>query len=146
MDAALTVLAILFGWLFTVATAWALGTLLLRKLSFVFYRWEERLFSFLVGAALLSAIIFALCAAHLARKGLFLVLGLAIIFFALRSGAHRPSGDTFPPLPRLWRWVFLLVFSAFTALYFLNALAPESSPDGMTTQSGRFVSNHRPRS
>jgi hypothetical protein len=136
MHAALTVIAILFGWLFTVATAWALGTLLLRKLALVFYCWEERLFAFLVGAALLSSIIFVLCAAHLAWKGLFLVLGFAIILYALRSGAHRPSGDTFPPLPRLWRWLFLVVFSAFTSLYFLNALMPESSPDGMSYHLG----------
>ena len=136
MHAALTVLAILFGWLFTVATAWALGTLLLRKLSLVFYRWEERLFAFLVGAALLSAIVFALCAAQLAWKSLFLVLGLAIIFLALRSGAHRPRGDLFPPLPALWRRIFLVVFSAFTVLYFINALEPESSPDGMAYHLG----------
>ena len=136
MHATLTVLAILFGWLFTVATAWALGTLLLRKLSLVFYRWEERLFAFIVGAALLSAIVFVLCAAHLAWKVLFLVLGLAIILYALRSGAHRPQGDSFPPLPQHWRWVFLVIFSAFTVLYFINALEPESSPDGMSYHLG----------
>jgi hypothetical protein len=136
MHAVWTVLAILFGWLFTVATAWALGTLLLRKLSLVFYRWEERLFAFLVGAALLSAIVFALCAAHLAWKPLFLVLGLAIIFYALRMGAHHPRGDSFAPLPRRWRWVFLAVFGAFTVLYFINALEPESSPDGMAYHLG----------
>jgi hypothetical protein len=136
MHAALTVLAILFGWLFTVATAWALGTLLLRKLSLPFYRSEERLSAFLVGAALLSAIVFVLCAAQLAWKALFLVLGLAIIVYALRSGAHRPRGDSFSPLPRLWRWVFLVVFSVFTVLYFINALEPESSPDGMSYHLG----------
>jgi hypothetical protein len=136
MHAALTVLAILFGWLFTVATAWALGTLLLRKLSLVFYRWEEPLFAFLVGAALLSTIVFVLCAAHLAWKALFLVLGLAIILYALRSGAHKPRGNSFPPLPQRWRWVFLVIFSAFTVLYFINALEPESSPDGMSYHLG----------
>ena len=136
MHAALTVLAILFGWLFTVATAWALGTLLLRKISLPFYRSEDRLFAFLVGAALLSAIVFVLCAAQLAWKALFLVLGLAIIVYALRSGAHRPRGDSFSPLPRLWRWVFLVVFSVFTVLYFINALEPESSPDGMSYHLG----------
>jgi hypothetical protein len=136
MHAALTVLAILFGWLFTVATAWALGTLLIRKLSLPFYHWEERLFAFLVGAALLSAIVFVLCAANLAWKALFLVLGLAIILYALHSGAHRPRGESFPPLPRLWRYVFLVVFGAFTFLYFFNALAPESSPDGMSYHLG----------
>jgi len=136
MHAALTVLAILFGWLFTVATAWALGTLLLRRLSLVFYRWEEPLFAFLIGAALLSAIVFVLCAAHLAWKALFLVIGLVIICYALRSGAHRPRGDSFPPLPQRWRWVFLVIFSAFTVLYFINALEPESSPDGMAYHLG----------
>src|SRR6202035_3320680 len=136
MHAALTVLAILFGWLFTVTTAWALGTLLLRKLSLVFYCWEERLFAFIVGAALLSAVVFVLCAAQLAWKALFLVLGLAIIAYALRSGAHRPRGDSFPPLPQLWRWVFLVVFNAFTVLYFINALEPESSPGGMSYHLG----------
>jgi hypothetical protein len=145
MHAALTVLAILFGWLFTVATAWALGTLLLRKLSLVFYFWEERLFAFLVGAALLSAIVFVLCAAHLAWKPLFLVLGLAIIFYALRMGAHHPRGESFAPLPWRWRWVFLAVFSVFTVLYFINALEPESSPDGMAYHLGvvaKYQRNH----
>jgi hypothetical protein len=145
MHAALTVLAILFGWLFTVATAWALGTLLLRKLSLVFYFWEERLFAFLVGAALLSAIVFVLCAAHLAWKPLFLVLGLAIIFYAVRMGAHHPRGEAFAALPWRWRWVFLAVFSAFTVLYFINALEPESSPDGMAYHLGvvaKYQRNH----
>jgi hypothetical protein len=136
MHAVLTVLAILFGWLFTVATAWALGTLLLRKLLLVFYRWEERLFAFLIGAALLSAIVFVLCAMHLAWKALFLVIGLAIIFYALRSGAHKPRGDSLTPLPQRWRWVFLVIFGAFTVLYFINALEPESSPDGMSYHLG----------
>lgn len=136
MHAALTVLAILFGWLFTVVTAWALGTLLLRKLSLVFYRGEERLFAFIVGSALLSAIVFVLCAVQLGWKSLFLVLGIAIILYALRSGAHHPRGDSFPPLPRVPRWIFLVVFSAFTVIYFINALEPESSPDGMAYHLG----------
>ena len=136
MHAALTVLAILFGWLFTVATAWALGTLLLRKLSLVFYRSEEPCFAFLVGAGILSAIIFLLCAGHLAWKALFLALGLAIIIYALRSGAHRPRGNLSAPLPARWRWVFLVIFGAFTILYFINALEPESSPDGMSYHLG----------
>ena len=143
MHAALTILAILFGWLFTVATAWALGTLLIRKLSLVFYSSEERLFAFIVGAALLSAIVFLLCAAHLAWKGLFLILGLAIIAYALRTGANQPRGGSFPPLPRLWRWTFLIIFGAFTFLYFFNALAPESSPDGMAYHLGVIAKYQR---
>ncbi len=136
MHAALTVLAILFGWLFTVATAWAFGTLLLRKLSLLFYRSEEVCFAFLVGSAILSAVVFVLCAVHLAWKALFLVLGFAIICYALRSGAHRPRGNPSAPWPPRWRWIFVVIFSAFTVLYFINALEPESSPDGMSYHLG----------
>ena len=54
------VLAILFGASLTIVTAWSLGAILLRKLSLALYRAEERLLAFLVGSALLSAIMFVL--------------------------------------------------------------------------------------
>ena len=70
-------------------------------------------------------------------KPLFLVLGLAIIFYALHIRALIiQRGGPFPPLPQRWRWVFLVVFGAFTVLYFINALEPESSPDGMSYHLG----------
>src|SRR5450755_1659643 len=119
------VLSILFGATFLVATAWALGTMVLRKLGVTFYRVEERLFGFVVGAACLSAIVFALSTVKLASKGVFLALGLAIIGYALYSGAHRPNGDEFPRLSAMWKWIFALVFSVFTVVYFFNAMAPE---------------------
>jgi hypothetical protein len=125
------VLSILFGATFLVATAWALGTIVLRKLGVTLYRVEERLFGFVVGAACLSAIVFALSTIKLASKGVFLALGLAIIGYALYSGAHRPNGDEFPRLSAMWKWIFALVFSVFTVVYFFNAMAPEMSPDGM---------------
>ena len=123
--------AILFGALFTVSTAWALGAILFRRLSLVFEAWEERLLSFVVGSACLSAIVFALSAVKLIRRGVLLVLGLALIGYAVGSGAFRSSGKTFPPLPRLWRWVFIVCFAAFLYLAFFHALMPEASPDGM---------------
>ena len=143
MHAALTVLMILFGAVFTVATAWALGTLLIRKLSLVFYRSEERLFAFLTGSALLSGIVFLLCAARLAWKPVILVLGLGIIAYSLYRGAQRPRGESFGALPRRWRWIFAIIFGAFTVLYFLNALEPESSPDGMAYHLGVIAKYQR---
>jgi hypothetical protein len=125
------VLNVLFGASFAVATAWALGAILLRKLSLSLYRIEERLFSFVVGSACLSALVFVLATVKLVRKGVFLTLGLLIIGYALYSGAHRSCGKEFPRLSPAWRWLFLASFGAFTVLYFFNALAPESSPDGM---------------
>jgi hypothetical protein len=125
------VLAILFGALFTVWTAWALGAILFRRLALVLEAWEERLLAFVVGSAGLSAIVFALSAVKFVRRGVLLVLGLALIGYAGNSGAFRFSGKPFPPLPRLWRWVFILCFAAFTYLAFFHALMPEASPDGM---------------
>lgn len=133
------VLGILFGVAFTTATAWALGAVLLRRLSVVLYRVEERLFAFLLGSACLSAIMFVLAALHLVHKGVLLAIGILAIGYAFYSGAHRLKGNEFPPLPRLWKWVFSAIFAVFTVLYFSNALAPEVSPDGMAYHLGEVA-------
>ncbi len=133
------VIPVLFGALFTVATAWSLGLLLFRKLALVFHAWEERLLAFVAGSACLSAIMFLLSVTRLARRGILLVLALAIVGYAAYSGAFRRAGKPFPPLPRLWRWVFVLAFAAFTYVGFFNALAPEHSPDGMSYHLGEVL-------
>lgn len=133
------VLGILFGAGFTVATAWALGAILLRRLSLTLYKAEERLFAFLVGSACLSGIVFLLASLKLVRKGVLLPIGILAIGYALFSGAHRASGREFLPIPRLWKLVFALAFGFFTVLYFFNALAPEISPDGMAYHLGEVA-------
>src|SRR5580658_3563600 len=125
------ILPILFGALFTVATAWSLGMLLLRRLAASFDPWERRLLAFFVGSACLSAILFALSAAHLAYRGVLLGLGLGSIGYAVYSGAFRFPRKAFAPLAPLWRWIFIAAFAAFTWYGFFNALAPEHSSDGM---------------
>src|ERR1700687_1396917 len=90
----------LFGAAFTVGIAWAIGTLLLLR------RVEERLIAIVVGLACLSTIVLALCATGLARKGVFLALGLVAIIVAVRSG-----GGPFPDLPLLWKWEFGITFT-----------------------------------
>jgi hypothetical protein len=137
------VIPVLFGAFFTVAIAWSLGMLLFRKLSLVFHKWEERLLAFVAGSACLSAIMFLLSATRLVRRGILLVLGLAIIGYAVYSGAFRFSGKQFPPLPRLWRWVFGVGFAAFSYVGFFNALAPEHSPDGMSYHLGEVLKYQR---
>jgi hypothetical protein len=133
------VLAILFGASFTVATAWSLGAILLRKLSLTLYRVEERLFAFLLGSACLSALMFVLAALKLVRRGILLPLGILLIGYAIYSGAHRSKGPVFSPIPRLWKLVFAVGFGFFTVLYFFNALAPEVSPDGMAYHLGEVA-------
>ena len=122
----------MFGALFTVATAWSLGMLLLRKLAASLDAWEQRLLAFVAGSACLSEIMFVLSAARLVHRGILLAVGLAIIGYAVYSGAFRPPEKPFPPLPPLWRWVFIAAFAAFTWYGFFNALAPEHSSDGMS--------------
>jgi 4-amino-4-deoxy-L-arabinose transferase-like glycosyltransferase len=133
----------LFGALFTVAVALALGSLLLRKLSLPLYRIEERLFSFLVGSACLSMIVFAMAVIKVAQGRYFFLLGSLIIGYALFKKVHRPKGNEFPPLPRMWTWLFAVVFTAFTILYFVNAMAPEMSSDGMSYHLGEVSKYYR---
>lgn len=136
---------VLFGAVFTAATALALGKLLLRQLGLKFHRVEEHVFAFATGAACLSLLVFLLTAAQLARKGVFLALGLLVIGMAIRRGAHRPLGEPFPPLPRLWRILFGAIFAFFTVVYFANAMAPEMSPDGSSYHLGLVARYMRER-
>src|SRR5260370_22487283 len=111
-----SVIYALFGAPFTLITDWALGSLLLRKFSTSLYRLEERLLAIVTGSAGLSAIVFALCAAGLARKGIYLALGLLVIVSTVWSGAHRPRGERSPALPRLWELLFVIVFVVLSAV------------------------------
>jgi len=123
---------ILFGAAFTVAVCMALGALLVARLGLRFHREEEPLFRFLLGAPCLSLVVFLLASAGLARKGVFLAVGLAALAacWRLRGAGLQPAGDPLPALPRLWRRLFWAVFGVFTLLYFFNAMAPEISADG----------------
>ena len=136
---------ILFGTAFTVAVCLALGRMLLRRLSAPLYRQEELPLAFVVGAACLSLIVFLLCALQLVYDGVFLAVGLIVLGLAIRSGAHRSSGEQFPALPKIWRYLFIGIFTIFGVLYFSNAMAPEMSPDGSSYHLGiigRYYSNH----
>jgi len=138
-------LSILFGAGFTVAVSLALGRMLLRALSIRLYRQEEHPLAFVVGAACLSVLTFVLCALRVAHRGVFLIVGLAVLALAIRRGAHRPSGESFPALAPFWRWLFVAIFSVYSVLYFFNAMAPEMSPDGIGYHLGlvsRYLRAH----
>jgi len=123
----------LIGTSFTLAVAWALGAILLRKLSPSLQRLEQRLLAITTGSALLSAIVFALCAAGIARKGFYLSAGLLAGIFFFRFRAHRVSGDKrFEPIPRAWQVLFVVVFGVLTVLHLFNATTPEIYPGDVT--------------
>jgi hypothetical protein len=138
-------LKILFGGLFTFLTAVALGKLLLRGLKLRFYRTEETLLAYMAGSACLSGIVFVLTAAQLARTGVFLAVGVLAIGLALRRGLLRDVGEPLPALPPFWKHFFGLIFTVFLLAYCLNAMLPESSPDGSTYHLGlvaRYLREH----
>jgi hypothetical protein len=137
------VIPVLWGALLTLVTAWSLGMLLFRKLSLAFHKWEERLLAFIAGGACLSAVMFVLAVVRVVRRGVLLVLALAIIGYAARSGVWRSLGKPLPPLSKAWRWIFGLGFAAFTYVGFFNALAPEHSSDGMAYHLGEVLKYSR---
>jgi hypothetical protein len=130
---------ILFGAAFTVAVSVAVGALLVARLRLTFHRWEAALIEFVAGAGCLSFLIAVLCTLHVARKGVFLWGGLAVIALALRQESRHPRRKSLPAMPLTWMTTFFLIFSAFFIYYFFNALAPEVSPDGSGYHLGNVV-------
>ncbi len=123
-----SVLSILFGAGFTVATGYATGKLLLSRLRVPLHRQEQHLFSFMAGMACYSLLIFFLAAAHIAYSAVFLAVGALLMVLAWRT--KLPAASSLPPLGKLWQWVAALSLLPFGIVYFVNALAPEWSPDG----------------
>ena len=139
------VFSILFGAGFTVGVSVALGSLLVARLRLTLYRLEAALIAFVAGSGLLSFAIALLCGAHLARKGVFLWGGLGIIALAWWSTRGRPKRRELPAVPLDWLTAFWIVFALFGIYYFVNALAPEVSPDGSGYHLGnvaRMWRNH----
>jgi hypothetical protein len=130
---------ILFGALFTVAVMTSLGGLVLRWLGLRFHRQEERLFAFVTGAASLSLLVFVLASVHAVYKGVFVAVGLAILAAAVRLRLWRAVGGALAPLARGWRLLFWPLFLVFAYVYFINAMAPETSPDGSAYHLGLVI-------
>lgn len=128
------VVYIIFGAVFTVAVSWSLGKVLLRAGRLKFHREEEHLFAFLTGAPLLSLIVFLCCTLGIARKGVFLWVGIAALLGGWRRKRRASRG--FAPIERGWAIPSGAIFTIYAALYVCNAMAPEYSPDGSTYHLG----------
>ena len=133
---------ILFGWLLTAGAAFGLGRILIHRLKLPLYREEEIGFSFLLGSAVLSELVFALAAVHVVYKGLSLVCGVAAI---LGAWLIRPALPSLPALPRRWIYGFAPLAIVFGVLMFANAMAPEMSPDGSSYHLGLVAGTYRER-
>jgi len=134
------VAAILFGALFTVATATALGTLLLGKAC---ADWPIR---FTVGAGALSFLVLMLGLSHLVYPASFAILGVAAIT-ACRPWKVRRVGKTIGRIGTISisNIILFVILIAYFYIYFLKAIAPEVSPDGSSYHLGltaRYLREH----
>src|SRR5712692_6134740 len=125
-------LAALFGAAFTVAACYAVGAVLLEKLRVRPLRRGEQIpLAFVLGAACLHVLMFVLFASHLAYRPVLVGLcGAAGLAGCLRP-LFRPRQPARPAAPRRLESLVPLIGGApFFLLYFINAWAPEASPDG----------------
>src|ERR1035441_5659335 len=120
--------ATLFGAAFTLAAAYALGLLAMRKHP------APPEITLGIGAAAESVLVFLLLLFHLAHWSVFLGIGVAAMVAAWRwrgsgAGAYAPAPIRIP----LAGWV---IFGAYGVWYLVNVLAPESIADGITYHLG----------
>jgi 4-amino-4-deoxy-L-arabinose transferase-like glycosyltransferase len=136
-------LYILFGAAFTIAFCFGAGRLLLARLRLPLDRAETHLFAFLLGAVLVSNLIFLLCALHLEHRGVLMAMGAGVIWLGAR--ASLPSHIAPKGMVGRWRYLLLAAGLAYGFLYLFNAMAPEISPDGSTyhlSLVSRYVREH----
>lgn len=126
-------LSIWFGAAFTIAVCVALGSLCFGR---ILKTWPVR---FVVGSALLNLAVFALCCLQLAYPLIFAALGAAILYLWLKH--EQPQWH----FRQISNYLLAAAFAAYFILYFFNAMAPETSPDGSTYHLGlvaRYLRGH----
>jgi 4-amino-4-deoxy-L-arabinose transferase-like glycosyltransferase len=136
---------ILLAFVLTALTSMSLGLLLLRGLRLRLHRIEHQVLAYLCGAALLSLAVFLLAAAHLVYKGVLLTVAMLSVAACVYTRAWRDGGAPLPPVPRPWLGLLAVVYAVFGYAYFVHAMAPEHSPDGMTyhvTVAARYYREH----
>ena len=120
----MALLSTLFGAAFTLATAYSLGAILMRKHPAP----PEILLA--AGAAAESMLVFVLLLCHLAHWGAFAALGVMSIVAGWR---FRGKAASEPIRIARAAWV---IFGAYGVWYLVNALAPETIADGITYHLG----------
>ena len=114
---------------------WSAGRLALARLPGFLPRLtkaEAALFSFGTGAALLSALLFALGLANLYYDAVFAaLLAGAPLAWAAWGRRERPAADAGPLPSRGWRRLSLAIFAAYGVFYGVNTLAPETGSDSV---------------
>ncbi len=126
--------AALLGAGLTVAACYAAGSLLIDQLRAILRRDERIPLAFLLGAGCLHLAVFVVLAVHAAYwpilLGLLAITILAALWTGAWRGARTQSGKPVAPLSRTLKVVFGAGAGVYAVVYFVNAWAPEASPDG----------------
>jgi hypothetical protein len=124
--------SILFGAFFTLAVAWMLGNICLRRLP---VPWTIAL---AVGAAAESGIVFLLLICGVGHRVSFILLGVVCLalYWRLGRGAARLADPVQAPADGVSRYLAGAALACYTALYLINALAPELEPDAVAYHLG----------
>lgn len=123
-------LSALLGAGLTAAACYAIGVLLIDRLGITLFRFERIPLGFTLGAACLHLLVFAILTLHLAYWPVFALALCAAIAAAVVRGSWRLQGEVEKPISQNLKRICILLFGAFTILYFFHAWAPEMSPDG----------------
>lgn len=131
-------LAALAGAGLTAAACCALGLLLMDRLRITaMLRRPERLpLSFALGAGALHGLVFVLLVLHIAYWPLLVLVLLVPVAEAARRKLWTPRGFELTAIERPLQLLAGGIFTAFLAVYFIYAWAPEHSPDGSTYHLG----------
>src|SRR5690242_13999542 len=131
----------LLGAAMTIAVCYSAGALLMARLKIALRRAEKLPLAIILGAACVQLALYAIFAARLVYKPLLLGLSAAVIGAAILEHRRRRSLSAQPA--REFRWPenlpafgYVMLFAVFTIFYFVNAWAPESSPDGSSYHLG----------
>lgn len=127
----------------TIASAWWLGRALLAQRAAGLTRIELEIFSFGLGAAALSQVIFLLGLLRLYYDVTFVALGAGCLAAWLRWG-RLPRSETAPAHQEIfWRRAAAGVGMFYGPLYLLNALAPDVGPDSLGYHLGLVFRYYR---
>jgi len=124
------VLSILFGAALTLAAAYAWGVIVLRRLA------APPEIALALGAAVESLLVFLLLVLHLGWWPAYLAVGLAPLAALLFLRRTRLQDAAVEPLGRYGRIAAGVIFAAYGVWYLVNAMAPETSADGITYHLG----------
>ena len=121
--------SLLGGAALTVLVSFLLGMLILRlatRLASRLTRAEFFLFSYAVGAACLSLLVFLVCAAGLVYDLTFVLISVGTVAAWWRRGRGPSAGEEFPLESgvRSWNWVLGLIGVPYGLLYLVNHCCP----------------------